>query len=457
VVTAIDPGDRRRHRRAGGGLALTSTPRELRRARIAVLVYFALLGLANGVWLARIPAIKQSLQLTDGVLGLALLSTPAGLVVVVLVASRIVHRAGSRPPTMIAGICVALLPVALGLAPSLPALMAALFAFGLAAGLLDVSMNSQAVLVERAVGRPLMTSFHACFSFGGLAGALLGGLFATAAISPAVSFATVGVPLACAAALAGPSLVADADRNAAAPVAASPPDAAGRGRQFLRSWPPALLLMAVLAACSLLGEGAAEGWSAVYLHDNLGTPAGVAALGYAGFSVAMALGRLSGDGLNARVGAAVLMRGCGLLAAAGLGLSLLSHQPVVVILGFTGFGAGLSCTFPLLVSAAGGADPDRPASGIARVAGAGYAGLLAGPPLIGGLATVAGLRWALVLPLALALVIAAGAGVAGRGARAAASRPRGRPAGHPFRGRAVRGRARSRRPGRPGPAPPQDL
>jgi MFS family permease len=421
------------------------------------LVYFALLGLANGVWLARIPAIKQSLQLTDGVLGLALLSSPAGLVVVVLVASRIVHRAGSQRSTMIAGICVALLPIALGLAPSLPALMAALFAFGLAAGMLDVSMNSQAVLVERAAGRPLMTSFHACYSFGGLAGALLGSLFATAGISPAVNFTAVGVPLACAAALAGGWLVADPARNGAAPVAAASAAGGSRVRQFLRTWTPALLLMAVLAACSLLGEGSAEGWSAVYLHDNLGTSAGLAALGYAAFSVTMALGRLSGDRLNLRLGAAMLMRGCGLLAAAGLCLSLLSRQPAVVILGFALFGAGLSCTFPLLVSAAGGVDPDRPASGIARVAGSGYVGLLAGPPLIGGLAEVVGLRWALVLPLVLALAIAAGAGVAAAGAHDAASRPGGRRAARPFRARAARGRAQSPRPGRPGQAPPQDL
>jgi MFS family permease len=413
VVTAIDSGDRRRHRGAGGGLALARTTRELRRARVAVVIYFTLLGLANGVWLARIPAIKHSLHLTDGLLGVALLSAPAGLVVVVLVASRIVHRTGSRRSTMIGGICAALLPVALGLAPSLAALMAALFAFGLATGMLDVSMNSQAVLVERAAGRPLMTSFHACYSFGGLAGALLGGLFATAGISPAVNFATVGVPLACAAALAGQWLVADSDRNGAAPATAVAPVAVGRGRVFLRSWTPALLLMAVLAACSLLSEASAEGWSAVYLHDNLGTSAGLATLGYAGFSVAMALGRLAGDRLNIRLGPAMLMRGGGLLAAAGLGLSLLSHQPAAVIIGYTAFGAGLSCTFPLLLSAAGAVDPDRPATGIARVAGAGYAGMLVGPPLIGGLASVAGLRWALVLPLALALAIAAGAGVSG--------------------------------------------
>jgi MFS family permease len=443
MVAAVDAGDRGRHRRAGGGLALTNATldprgwparREVRRARLAVLTFFAALGLANGGWLARIPTVKQNLHLSDGVLGLALLSAPLGLVVMVLFASRVVHRFASRRPTWIAGTCVAVLPIALGLAPNLAALMIALFTFGLASGMVDVAMNSQAVLVERRAGRPLMTSFHACFSFGALAGALLGGLFAWAGIDPAVNFATVGVPLACVVALAGRWLVADSGGNgvepatAVAPAAAAPAaapaaaaNAAASGR--LRSWTPTLLLMALLSLCSLLGEGAADGWSAVYLHDNLGTSAALATLGYAGFSVAMALGRLSGDRLNARFGAAALMRCCGLVAAAGLGLGLASDDPAGAIIGFTAFGAGLSCTFPLLVSAAGNIDRDRPAHGIARVAGAGYAGTLAGPPIIGGLASAVGLRWALVLPLVLALVITAGGGVTGAGARLVARAP----------------------------------
>jgi len=436
VVAAVDAGDRRGHRRAGRGLALSAgdlggpsrlgsadgalTPARghprsrLRRARVGVLTYFAALGVASGVWLARIPAVKQALHLTDGVLGVALLSAPAGLVVMVLFASRIVHRLGSRRATMIGGTCAAVLPLGMGLAPNLAALMAALFAFGLAGGLVDISMNSQAVLVERAVGRPLMTSFHACYSFGGLAGALLGGLFALVGIGPAVNFATVGIPLACVATLAGKWLVADSEGNGVEPPAVVRQVAVHRPRSWLRSWTPALLLMALLAACSLLGEGSAEGWSAVYLHDNLRTSAALAVLGYAGFSVAMAAGRLAGDRLTVRFGAAALMRTCGLLAAAGLGLGLLSSGPAGAIAGFTLFGAGLSCTFPLLLSAAGNVDPARPALGIARVAGAGYAGLLAGPVLIGGLASAVGLRFALLVPLGLALVIGAGARVAAR-------------------------------------------
>jgi predicted MFS family arabinose efflux permease len=260
------------------------------------------------------------------------------------------------------------------------------------------------VHVERSCGRPLMNSFHACFSFGGLAGALLGGLFAWAGVGPAANFVIVGIPLALIALLARRWLLADqgspgrlgrADREVAAP----------RPRMTML-----LLALALLAICALLGEGSAEGWSAVYLRDNLHTTAAFAALGFAGFSVAMAFGRLSGDRLAAKLGPAVVLRCCGLLAAAGLATALLSASPVGAIVGFTLFGAGLSCTFPLMLSAAGNADPLQPAHGIARVAGFGYIGMLSGPVLIGALAGQLGLATALALPVLLALVVAAGAG-----------------------------------------------
>jgi MFS family permease len=393
---------------------------------VAVVAYFAVLGVANGVWLARIPAVKQNLHLSDGVLGLALLAAPAGLVVVVPFTSRIIGRAGSRRPTMIAGTCAALVPIALGLSPNLAALMASLFAFGLAGGMLDVAMNSQAVIVERAVGRPLMTSFHSCYSFGGLAGALVGGAFAWAGIGPGPNFISAGIPLAIVAVLAGRWLLRDDGNGAGAVlVAAGPADVAlpagrrgGAGGSAERGgrWPRprvglALVFMAALAICSLLGEGAADGWSAVYLRDNLGASAGLAALAYAGFSVAMAFGRLSGDRLAIRLGPVAVMRLCGLVAAAGLSLALLSGSPAGAIAGFTVFGAGLSCTFPLLLSAAGNVNPAQPSYGISRVAGVGYVGMLGGPVLIGGLASGWGLTTALTVPVFLALGVAVGAGV----------------------------------------------
>lgn len=458
------------------------------------MAFFAVLGTASGVWLARIPAVKQHLHLSDGMLGLALLAAPAGLVLVVLLAGRIVDRIGSRRPVVIAGFCVALLPISLGLASSMAALMAGLFAFGLAGGMLDVAMNAQAVHVERGYGRPLMTSFHACYSFGGLAGSLFGGLFAWAGVSPAVNFLAAGVPMAAVTLLAGPRLLGEqairdqeqAARESPAREPAPREQAAGEheqpgqeqaardqeqagqsqadseqaaGEQAARNqagrdqaareqdqaapeqaelaaetvtaaasagrvpaagtgpvgtgrprWSVPVLILGLLALCSLLSEGSADGWSAVYLHDSVGTSAAFAALGYAAFSVMMAFGRLTGDRLALRFGPVALVRGCGLLAAGGLAVALISADPVGALVGFALFGAGLSCTFPQLLSAAGNADPAHPAVGIARVAGLGYVGMLGGPVLIGGLASVAGLSVALGVPVILALCIAAGAG-----------------------------------------------
>ncbi len=180
-------------------------------------------------------------------------------------------------------------------------------------------------------------------------------------------------------------------------------------------------MLGLLALCSLLGEGSADGWSAVYLRDSVHTTAGFAALGFAAFSVMMALGRLAGDRLVLRFGPVTVVRAGSLLAAAGLTAALGLASPAGALAGFACFGAGLSCTFPQFLSAAGNADPRHPAAGIARVAGLGYVGMLAGPVLIGGLASALGLPLALGLPVLLCLCIAAGAGqLARRGASAGA-------------------------------------
>jgi MFS family permease len=385
----------------------------LRRARMATLVYFLVLGLADGVWLARIPAVKQNLGLSDGLLGLALLAAPVALVIIAAFADRLIDRFGSARPTVAGAVAISLLPVAFGLAGSLGVLMAALFVYGLAGGLMDVAMNAQAVRVERGYRRPMINSFHACYSFGGLAGALLGGLFAWAGVGPALTFAAVGVPLAVVAVLARRGLLRGPearDRPSPGGQPAPPGQAAPRAGARARRRGTALRIavLGLLALCSLLGEGAAGSWSAVYLHDNLGTSAAFAALGYAAFSVTMAIGRLFGDRLTARLGPARLVSGCGLLAAIGLAVALVTASPAGGLVGFALFGAGLSSTFPQLLSVAGNVKTSRAGTGIARVAGAGYLGLLSGPVLIGSIASLVGLRLALGIPLAAALCLAVG-------------------------------------------------
>ena len=378
----------------------------LRRARVATLVYFVVLGLADGVWLARIPAVKQNLGLSDGLLGVALLAAPVGLVIIAAFADRLIDRFGSARPTVAGAVAISLLPVAFGLAGSLGVLMAALFVYGMGGGLMDVAMNSQAVRVERGYRRPLINSFHACYSFGGLAGALLGGLFAWAGVGPALTFTAVGVPLAVLAVLRRRGLLRGPEaRDRPSPVGRPGPAAGARGR---RRTAMLIAVLGLLALCSLLGEGAAGGWSAVYLRDNLGTSAAFAALGYAAFSVTMAIGRLFGDRLTARFGPARLVSGCGLVAEIGLAVALVTASPAAGLVGFALFGAGLSSTFPQLLSVAGNVETARSGTGIARVAGAGYLGLLSGPVLIGSVASLVGLRLALGIPLAAALCLAVG-------------------------------------------------
>src|SRR5260370_11283820 len=149
------------------GLRLVSEPEGLKgapqasgmhRARVSAVAYFAVLGVSDGVWLARIPAVKHNLNLSDGLLGVALLAAPAGVVLVAIAAGRLVDRFGSARPTLLAGVAVALLPVALGLAGSLATLTVALFAFGVAAGLLDMSVHPHAGPVRPGDPRPLIPS-----------------------------------------------------------------------------------------------------------------------------------------------------------------------------------------------------------------------------------------------------------------------------------------------------------
>lgn len=389
-----------------------------------MLIYFFLLGMVGAVWVARIPAVKHRLDLTDGALGAALLAMPVGLVLVMPVCGRLVDRFGSGRVTLPAGVGFALSLLPLGLAGDLPSLVAGLLWFGLVSGLLDVAMNAHAVRVERTYGRPIMTSFHAVYSIGGFAGALFGGLFAWLDLTPEQTFLAAGPPMAVVGALAGRWLLPAPDpvgpSGPAGPThPADPPGAADPAGDPAPAEPPrrprrpalVVMLLGVVAFCCLVGEGAADNWSGVYLHDDLGTSQGFAALGFAAFSITMAVGRLFGDRLAQRFGPARLVRACGLLAAAGLAAGLLTRHPVGGLAGFAALGAGLSCIVPQVFSAAGNADPARAGRNLARVAGLGYFGLLTGPVLIGGAAGLVGLPWALGIPVLLAVGVVASAAV----------------------------------------------
>jgi fucose permease len=269
---------------------------------------------------------------------------------------------------------------------------------GAANGGLDVAMNAQAVAVERGYGRPIMSSFHAAWSFGGLGGAALGGLLAAKGIGPLPHFCAVAIVAAIAFFVAYGSLLP------------SRTDASDEGTPAFARPTRALLGLGIISFCVLLGEGAMGDWSAVYLEDTLRTGPGFAAAGYAAFSLSMAFGRLFGDRFTELLGPATLVRSCAAIAAVGLGVALAAAQPFVALAGFACAGAGFSIIFPTALSAAGRTGgPTGPA--LAAVTTAAYTGFLIGPPFIGFLAELTGLGYALYLVVALsaAVVILAGA------------------------------------------------
>jgi len=380
-----------------------------------------------GSWTSRIPAVKQGLHLSDGKLSFALLAFAAGAIFGMQAVGRLVDRYGSGRVMVPAAIVDGAILIAPAFAPNLPLLVLALFGFGAVHGTLNVAMNANAVEVERAWQRPIMSSFHAVYSIGGFIGSAAGGLLARAGLGPGATFGSVTVLVvlgvgwssrwAYVPAVPPRSAAADSAPVRPPPVPSPAPTRSPRLhlRTSLRSSltlitaPSSVLFLGALAFCCLVGEGAAADWSAVYLHDNLGTTAGFAASAYATFAIAMTAGRLVGDRLAAALGPVRLVRGCGVLASVGLGIGLLINEPAAGVIGFGCLGAGLSCIVPQVFTAAGSRDPERAGQGIARVASLGFLGFIIGPILIGGLAELIGLSAALVVPVVLVLAVAAAA------------------------------------------------
>ena len=357
--------------------------RDTRVARWSVSAVFFLTGAGTANWAVRIPAVQSALGLSDGRLGLALLGVSAGAVVAMPLAGHLVAKHGSRPVTWIAALLFAFALALPARAPSLALLVTALVAVGLANGVLDVAMNAQAAAVQQRYAEPIMGRVHALYSFGGLIGAVIGGRVAAAGIHPAAHLTGVALAIA-----VGASVVVFGMLPAHTDAAPGMPSS-GKLR--------VLLPLGVLAFCVLFGEGAMMNWSAVFLRNVIGTGPGMAAAGFASFSLMMTLGRAVGDTLTMKLGAVRLARLGGVLAMAGVASALVSSHALPVVLGFGAVGAGLSIIFPIVLSAASRTPGLVPGASIAMVSMCGYTGLLAGPPLIGAVANVTSLRGGLAL------------------------------------------------------------
>jgi MFS family permease len=404
---------------------------------------FAAHGFIFASWAVRVPAVKQQVGASPAGLGLALLGLSAGAVATMLLAGSLCHRFGSQRITVVS---CALLSVTLALpalAHSAVTLGLMLLVFGAAYGALNVAMNSVAVDAVAALGRPVMPTFHAAWSFGGLAGAGLGGLLA-AHLSPEQHLLLIALAGLIVAALAARPLAARAALLRAGEPPASPSGASSSGASSSGEdgppWRRALRtgrvvgLFGFIAMCAAYDEGAIGDWGALHLRQDLRASAALAAAGYAAFALAEATGRLSGTTLLERLGRTPVLVLGGLTACAGMLVASLAPEVWLALVGFAATGLGLANLFPATMARAGLlAGP----SGVALTSMLGYSGFLLGPPAIGFLASEFGLRAGLTTLSFLALAAAAIAYL---------TRDPGHAAGPPRAGRVANRHRRGARP-----------
>jgi MFS family permease len=361
--------------------------------RLRVSLVFLVHGLVVSTWVSRIAEIQKTLGLSPGTLGTILLAAAVGSLVSMPVTGWLIDKEGSGRTTLYASLAFCLSLPLLSLASSAVWLSAALFVSGAAAAAMDISMNAQAVAVEERHGRSIMSSFHALFSAGGMAGAMAGGFLASRGVSPPAHFLGAAALFSIVAIFSARNLIADHAHPSAPSFS-------------LARIPRQALSLAAIAFIFFMIEGAMGDWDAIYLREFLSAGVGTAALGYAAFSLLMLAGRMVGDVAIGRMGRTRTVRSFSLVAAAGLALATAARSIPLALAGFGLVGAGCSVIVPVAFAGAGRIEGISKGAGMAAVSGAGYAGLLLGPPLIGFTAQGFGLRVALALLVLLAAMVA---------------------------------------------------
>jgi MFS family permease len=417
--------------------------RPIRVARAAVFTVFALNGFLLAMWVVHIPVITDRTGVSKSMLGMFILLMSGAGIAGMRLAGPLADRFGSRTLVGTAACIASVAVVGPGLATGPFTLALALSCFGFGNGALDVSMNTQAVLVERAYRRPIMAAFHALFSGGGLLGSLLGAATLRAGWDVRVTLVLAAVscvaltltlvprllretePGAEAATLHGVASDLDetsSDHGATSYETASshhdvtsidaedsrspdqpghhrmtsdhvttPLDARDRGRK--------VFALAAIAFTLLLAEGVAADWSALQLREHLNADAATAALAFGAFSTTMTIGRFGADRVSHAFGRVAVVRYGSLIAAAGLAVIVVSPWIPLTLLGWTMAGLGLAGGIPQIFTAAGNLGSTRAATDMSRVFSIGYLGLLAGPTIIGWLTAVMSLTTAMVVPM----------------------------------------------------------
>jgi hypothetical protein len=364
--------------------------------RLATRLSFLVAGFGIACWAPLVPFAKAQLAIDDGTLGLLLLCLGIGSVVAMLLTGILSARYGSKPIIIVGGLGLAVLLPMLSIAELPLTLGLSLFVFGASLGSIDVAMNIDAIEVERAAGRPLMSGFHALFSIGGFAGSALMTALLSLHFGTLASTSIGSVLMLIAMLVAWPRLLRSAQ------VQDGPLIVLPRG---------IVLLLALLAAITFLVEGAVLDWGALLVIGAGQVPAAQGGLGYMLFSIAMTAGRLCGDAVVASVGDRAALFWGSLLAVAGFVVLLIAPVAAVAMAGFLLIGLGASNLVPVLFRRVGTQRVMPVGLAVAAITTAGYTGILLGPAGVGFVAKIAGLPMAFWMLAALMCLVALSARV----------------------------------------------
>ena len=370
------------------------------KTRVAVTVAFIINGSVLGSFYARIADIKSQLQITNSALGVALLFVAIGVLIGLGFSGRQSAKRGSAPVVIASTYAIGLAVLIVGVTNSLITLCIALIVFGACLSTQDVAMNSHAIVLEHEADKRYMSTFHAMFSIGTLSGGIIGGVFSQNQISVFSQSLILAIVIVVTNFFVRNSfLPASSDQH--------PPTKKKNIRR-----PKIFLVVGLLGLCAALSEGSVGDWGAVLARDTFDATPFISTLPYISFSAAMVIGRFMGDRLAAKFGPMKLIIGGGLIAGIGLASGLIVGGVGGVIFGWLAIGIGFSTVIPMLFSQAGEIAKSRPqldfapSEAVATVSGIAYFGFLAGPPLLGFLGDLIGLRWAMMIPAILAIAMA---------------------------------------------------
>ena len=360
--------------------------------RWATTAVFVVNGAAIGTWVAQIPWIQERFDLSKSAMGLLITGMAIAVILAFPIAGQAIVRHGSERIVWFGGIATSLAIMLPVFAPEPVFVALGLFVLGGSSATQDVSMNSHGVKVEKDLRKPIMSSLHAGWAFGGMLGAAFAALTHAFDLDPRIA-----VPIASAILLL--TLVVSARRIGGGSAAA------GDDTPSFALPSRGVVLLAIICLLVMVTEGAMADWGGLYLRQDLGASAALAALAYSFFTAGMTVGRVVGDWINHRIGAVALLRWGALLTGLPLGAMLLVGQPAAALAGLFLVGLGVANGVPLMFSAAGRQPDTPPGPGIAAVSSMGSLGFLAGPPVIGFIADASSLPWALALLILGALVV----------------------------------------------------